>query len=211
MARSCHRRRRCVVQFLLALDILSARIRNPCTKIYFSVINVHSFYDPRREYAKESVSMKLNQSSTVSRLFLGRLSGNEKREREMANIIDDGENFNGKILSWVPRNDRTYGRHMRIFHTATHAPILQFCAFFCSPLLAWGGIVLPRNTSGSITTRMNFFARFSNGCKASRESLKARLWRKYRGTDENTWCARVVHSLSRVLKGYIFRRNVSMV
>lgn len=132
MARSCHRRRRCVVQFLLALDILSARIRNPCTKIYFSVINVHSFYDPRREYAKESVSMKLNQSSTVSRLFLGRLSGNEKREREMANIIDDGENFNGKILSWVPRNDRTYGRHMRIFHTATHAPILQFCAFFCS-------------------------------------------------------------------------------
>lgn len=82
MARSCHRRRRCVVQFLLALDILSARIRNPCTKIYFSVINVHSFYDPRREYAKESVSMKLNQSSTVSRLFLGRLSGNEKRERE---------------------------------------------------------------------------------------------------------------------------------
>lgn len=28
--------------------------------------------------------MKLNQSSTVSRLFLGRLSGNKKREREMA-------------------------------------------------------------------------------------------------------------------------------
>lgn len=132
----------------------------------------------------------------------------EERERKMANIIDDGENFNGKILSWAPRNDQTYGRHMRIFHTATHAPILQFCAFFCSPLLAWGGIVLPRNTSGSITTRTNFFARFSNGCKASRESLKARLWRKYR----RKYLVRSSGgSLSRVLKGYIFRRNVSMV
>lgn len=103
-------------------------------------------------------------------------------------MIDDGENFNGKILSWAPRNDRTYGHHMRIFHT------LQFFDSVHSfvSLPAWGGIVLPRNTSGSITTRTNFFARFSNGCKASRESLKARLWRKYRGTDENTWCARVV-------------------
>lgn len=212
MARSCHRRRRCVVQFLLALDILSARIRNPCTKIYFSVINVHSFYDPRREYAKESVSMKLNQSSTVSRLFLGRLSGNEKREREKWRI-----SLTMAKISTVKfyRGFRETIGHMAVICVYfTRRYTLRFfdsVHSFVSPLLAWGGIVLPRNTSGSITTRTNFFARFSNGCKASRESLKARLWRKYRGTDENTWCARVVHSLSRVLKGYIFRRNVSMV
>lgn len=211
MARSCHRRRRCVVQFLLALDILSARIRNPCTKIYFSVINVHSFYDPRREYAKESVSMKLNQSSTVSRLFLGRLSGNEKREREMANIIDDGENFNGKILSWVPRNDRTYGRHMRIFHTAIHAPILRFCAFFCFPPPCLG-----RNRSSTkhvwiYHNSYEFFCSFFEWLQGLPRIIKSSSVAKIQRDRRKYLVRSSGGSLSRVLKGYIFRRNVSMV
>lgn len=95
---------------------------------------------------------------------------------------------------------------LRIFHTATRSSTTILYTFVSSCL---GRIVLLRNTSG-YQNSYEFFCSFSNGWKASRGSLKARLWRKYR--DRRKYSVRSSGgSLSRVLKGYIFRRNVSMV
>lgn len=104
--------------------------------------------------------MKRSVIDCFSRLFLGIIPW-EREEREMENIIDDRENFNGKIFIagvTFPRNGRAYDRRtLCVYFTRRHARPQLFCTLL-SPL-AWGGSFF-YETRLDIRTRTNFFARF---------------------------------------------------